>query len=106
VLRDTPYRHCLPWSGGESRLKVVGPHSVNRELRTLRAAFYIAFLWQFLDRNPFGGVKLVKTPDVRPCYFSRSDLEEALSVEESWLKELIVFAVGTGVRQSEMLDLT
>jgi integrase len=89
-----------------ARRKVVGAHSVNRELRTLRAAFNIALRWQYVESNPFGGVKQLRTPEARPCFLTKSDFDRLLSViGEGWLKEMVIFSVSTGVRQSEMLNL-
>lgn len=88
------------------RLRRVSPASVNIELRGLKAAMNVAVRWQLLEQNPFRGSPLVRVPDRTPSYFSKEDLQALLAlIKENWLKELIVFAVLTGMRRGELTNL-
>jgi site-specific recombinase XerD len=80
--------------------------SVNIELRTLKAAFNVALRWRELKTNPFQGIKQVKMPEQQPTYLSKEDFQKLiLIIKENWLKELIIFAVLTGLRRGELVNL-
>jgi site-specific recombinase XerD len=87
------------------REKIVRPVTVNIELRTLRAFFNTALRWKLLESNPFK-VQLVRIPENKPTFLTKQDFQKLLSViEEHWLKEVIVFAVSTGLRRGELVNL-
>lgn len=92
-------------------LRVAGEHSVqpvtvNIELRALKAAMNVAVRWQLLERNPFASVKQLHVPERVPEYFTREQFSKLLeSVNEQWLRDAILFAAGTGMRQAEILNL-
>jgi len=88
------------------RLKDIKPVTVNIELRTLRAAFNTAKRWKLIETNPCDDVKLLKVVAEFPCYFSKADLCSMINViKEQWLKEITIFAVSTGMRRGEILNL-
>jgi integrase len=83
----------------------VKPITINIELRTLRSFFNTAVRWRILDRSPFD-VKLVSVPDSLPTFLTKEDFQKLLSiVEEGWFKEVIIFAVTTGLRRAELTNL-
>ncbi len=87
------------------RLKAIKPVTVNIELRTLRAFFNTAVRWKLLESNPFK-IQLVKVPENRPTFLTKVEFQKLLNViEEQWLKEIIVFAVSTGLRRGELVNL-
>ncbi len=89
------------------RLKRVRPVSVNIEVRQIKAAFQTAVRWKLFEQSPFVDVKECRVPNRAPVFFSKDDFACLLAtVRESWLKELIVFAVLTGMRRGEILNLT
>jgi len=80
--------------------------SVNVEMRALKAAFNTAQRWKLLDANLFEGVSLAEVPERDPLFFSPSDFERLLQcIKENWLKEIVVFAVLTGMRRGELINL-
>jgi integrase len=84
----------------------VSPVTVNVELRALRSIMNVALRWKLLESNPFAGLQLIRVPDVPPAYLSKQDLEKLLNlVNESWLRETILFAVLTGMRRGEIVNL-
>ena len=88
------------------RLKEVSPVSVNVDLRMLRAAFYTALRWKLFEENPFKKVPLLRIPEKEPIYLTKADFQKLLSVvQKAWLKDLIIVATCTGMRQGELLSL-
>ena len=55
------------------RLAEVSPVRVNLEFRTAKAFFQTAVKWEFLEKNPFAGVKQIRIPPRRPAYLSKQD---------------------------------
>ncbi len=88
------------------RLREISPVSVNVELRMLKAAFSTAKRWRMTAQNPFEGVSFARVPEQAPLALSREDFQRLLAcIRENWLKELVVFAVNTGMRRGEILNL-
>jgi integrase len=87
------------------RQKTVKPVTVNIELRTLRAFFNTAVRWKLLDRTPFD-VQLLRIPEAQPTFLTKLDFQRLLNtIKEGWLKEVILFAVSTGLRRGELVNL-
>ena len=88
------------------RLGRVQPVTVNIEVRQIKAAFRTAVRWKMAHQSPFDGVTQCRVPEKPPVYLSRSDFERLLTiVKENWLRELVVFAVLTGMRRGEIVNL-
>ncbi len=98
-----------PWHVDQyktERLKEVSPVSVNVELRALRSICFVALRWRLVESNPFSKVQLVRVPEAEPTYFTKDDFQKFLSlIKEEWFKGLIVFAVVTGMRRAEVINL-
>jgi integrase len=87
------------------RLKEVSAVSVNIELRALKAAMNTAKRWRLTATAP--GVSLVRVPEQAPLSLTVEEFQKLLSIiKEHWFKELVVFAVLTGMRRGELLNLT
>jgi integrase len=88
------------------RLKDISAISVNIELRTLKAALQTAMRWKLVNSNPCSKVQLISIPDAQPNYFKREDFQKLISIiSETWLREIVIFAVLTGLRRGEILNL-
>ena len=88
------------------RLGEVSPASVNVELRMLKSAFSTARRWKLIDSSPFEGIAFAHVPEKAPLFFEIREFQKLVEcVQESWLREVVLFAVLTGMRQGEILNL-
>jgi len=88
------------------RMGEVAPVSLNIEIRTLRALMNVAVRWRLVKTNPFAQVHELALPEITPTYFTRQDFHRLLNSNmDEWLRDIIVFAVLTGMRRGEILNL-
>jgi integrase len=88
------------------RLAAVAPTTVNIELRTLKSAFRMGVRWNMLRKSPLEGLSLARVPERQPAYFSREEFQRLLdAIKEPWLRDVVLFAAVTGMRQGEILSL-
>lgn len=105
-LKDTYQGERLQPKSTKRRLKSVSPVSVNIELRALRAAMNTARRWKLVHSNPFQEVTFADVPEQTPAFFTAADFQALLnSIREGWLREVVLFAVLTGLREGEILHL-
>jgi integrase len=80
---------------------------VNILFRCLRAAFNLALNWGAVAQNPFSKSSIVRVPERIPAHFTREQFKAFLeATKEPMLRDLFAFAVVTGLRQGEILNLT
>jgi len=87
------------------RLKKVTPSSVNRELACLKHLFSKAIEWEYCDVNPVKKVKLLKEPPGRIRYLEDYEIEALLSECSPQIEPMVVVALHTGMRRSELFNL-
>jgi len=88
------------------RLQEVKPVSVNIELRMLKSAFGTALRWKMIVENPCKGVPFAQLPEQSPIFLTPKDFEKLIrKIPEIWFRELVVFAVLTGLRRAEIVNL-
>lgn len=87
------------------RLQSVTPASVNRELACLKHMFTKAIEWGYVKTNPAKGVKLLKEPPGRLRYLRPNEVESLLKACTSHIRPIVVTALNTGMRKSEILRL-
>ncbi len=80
--------------------------TVNKEIRCLTKALSMAFEWGYIEQSPLKGLKLLKEPPERIRYLIKDEYERLLKVSPQYLRDIIVFATGTGMRKSEIFNLT
>jgi integrase len=88
------------------RLKTVSPATVNREVAQLKHMFNMAEQWGlYRGRNPVKGVQFL--PENNLQFRSLSDTEEAALIRccSPYLQDLVRFAINTGLRLGEILNL-
>ena len=104
ILRSITPQHSEKYK--VERLKTSAPVTVNIELRCLRSALNIAKRWNLVESNPFSSLKQCPVPEKSPTFFSKGNLRLLVdSIKVQWLKEIVLFAVMTGMRESEILHI-
>ncbi len=90
----------------------VTPATVNREIGCLRHLFGKAIEWGYVQKNPLKGVKQLKEPPGRVRYLETDEIDKLLSAIDSqseeirgYLKPIVILALHTGLRKSEILGL-
>ena len=85
----------------------VSPHTVNHNLRCMKAFFNRLVAWDMVAKNPCKGVKPLRIDDTIRPYLSREDLQAILTYTSgSQLHDIILFAAMTGLRLSELAGLS
>jgi len=82
-------------------------HPARKDLINLSSAFTYAVKQGFLLENPCRSFKRFKLPEKQPLFYSAIEFELLLKeIKEQDIKDLVVFALHTGLRQMELLTLT
>ena len=85
----------------------VKPATINRELATLKKAFNLARReWEWCTDNPVCRVSMERENNTRDRWLTVDEETRLLNAESPWLRELMLFAVHTGMRMGEILGLT
>lgn len=85
---------------------ILSPVTVNERLSKLKAVFNTAMRWKLITVNPVNGVQFVSVPETTPVFFSREAFQKLISfIKEGWLREVVIFAVLTGMRRGEITNL-
>jgi integrase len=83
------------------------PATLNRELALAKHAYNLGLKeWGWCTENPFCKVKMEKENNARDRVLSYDEQERLLKVCPRWLWEIVIFALNTGARMGEILDLT
>ena len=84
----------------------IGPASLNRELATMKKAFNLAIKeWEWVKDNPVARISMEEENNKRDRWLTDEEEERLLRVCPSWLKELVTFALNTGMRVGEIISL-
>lgn len=85
----------------------VKPATMNRELATLKKAFNLARReWEWCTDNPVCRVSMEKENNSRDRWLTVEEEQRLLPAAVPWLRELLIFAIYTGMRMGEILALT
>jgi integrase len=85
----------------------VKPATINRELTTLKKAFNLARReWEWCSDNPVTRVSMEKENNARDRWLTRHEQARVLAPAAEWLRDIVIFAVNTGLRMGEILALT
>jgi site-specific recombinase XerD len=83
------------------------PATLSRELEVLRHALNLAVReWEWLHRNPFERVRIEKPNNKVERWITPEEEQNLLTASPPWLREIIIVALHTGMRQNELLSLT
>ncbi|NNG27784.1 MAG: site-specific integrase [Ignavibacteriaceae bacterium] len=84
----------------------VSQYTAQKYLAHLRAAFNKALTQGYIRENPLRKINNFKIPETLPKFFSEDEFQSLLKVvEDEDLKDLIIFAINTGLRQMELITL-
>ena len=90
----------------EGRLRDTSPYTARRELAYLSSMFNYAIPKNYLLTNPCKGIKKPRLPEKLPLFFSREEFQVLLTnIHDETMKDIVLFAVNTGLRQMEILTL-
>ena len=93
------YKHKRRKEGASSR-------TVNYELVLMGHAYNLAIKeWEWVRDNPVARVYKERVSNFIERWLTVEEEESLLKVSPNWLKEIIIFAINTGLRQSEILNL-
>ena len=88
------------------RQQGVSPRTVNIELTLLSHAYAIAIReWEWIRENPVKRVAREKVRNYIERWLTHEEEERLLRASPDWLRNILIFAINTGLRQSEILDL-
>ncbi|MDH3973497.1 MAG: tyrosine-type recombinase/integrase [Deltaproteobacteria bacterium] len=88
------------------RSEGASPKTVNHELSLMKHAFNMAMKeWEWAKSNPVCLVSKEREDNFIERWLSLEEEELLLEVSADWLKEIIIFAINTGLRMSEILNL-
>ncbi|HPK54127.1 MAG TPA: tyrosine-type recombinase/integrase [Smithellaceae bacterium] len=84
----------------------VSPRTINYELTTMSHAFNMAIReWGLVSDNPVKKVRKERVSNYIERWLTVEEEKKLLQASPKWLQDIIVFAINTGLRQSEILDL-
>jgi len=90
----------------ENRINTSSVFAARKDLINISSSFNFAVSHKYLAENPCKNIKRFRLPEKQPIFFSELDFELLLAkVDLSDLRDLILFAVNTGLRQMELLTL-
>ena len=88
------------------RAQGAAPKTVNDELTLLSHAYKLAMLeWEWVTDNPVLKITKEKVRNQIERWLTPEEEQRLLAASPPWLQEIILFALHTGMRQSEILNL-
>lgn len=90
----------------QRRLQQAAPATINKELQLVRHAFNLAVReWEWCRENPMHRVSMEPVRNEVDRWLTSGEEERLMAASSPWLREVIVFALNTGMRQGEILNL-
>ena len=83
----------------------VSPATVNRDLAFLKTMFNKAVEWGRLESSPVANVKKFKEPNSKERILNASEMTRLIDAANNHLKPVLIIALNTGMRRSEILSL-
>jgi len=82
------------------------PATINKELANLSHILKTAMRWQYIDRNVVSSVDKMKLANRTPRFLTQEEIEMLIAAAAgSHIHPIIVTAIHTGMRKSELLNL-
>ena len=79
--------------------------TVNREVASLKSILARAVDWEYLEQNPLHGLKFLKEAPIHESYLTDEEAKRLIAVSPPYLRDIIIFALATGMRRSEIFNL-
>jgi|TARA_B100001964_G_C14190098_1_gene580632 integrase len=101
-------RSCISGYKKLRRGQGAKPATINRELAMFSKAFNLAVEeWEWIKDSdkPFSKISYLEEKNERYRWLAEDEEVELLESCPGWLREIIVFALNTGLRQDELLSL-
>jgi integrase len=90
----------------QARMKDVAPATVNREMAVLKHGYFLAERWGLHQgTNPVRLVKFLPENNLKFHTLSEDDERVLLFASPPYLREMILFALNTGLRTSDIFNL-
>jgi len=83
----------------------VSPHTIQKELNTLKHLLGLAVEWEIIPFNPTHRVKSPRLPAGRVRYLQPTELKLLIEACLDWLQPIVAIAASTGMRRSEIVSL-
>jgi integrase len=88
------------------RIEGAAPQTINNETSLMSHAFNLAIKqWEWINDNPLKRVSKEKTRNQVERWLTLDEEEKLLASAPDWLKQIIIFAINTGLREGEILNL-
>jgi integrase len=88
------------------RLKKVNKVTLNIDIRTLKALFNLAIKWEMIKENPCQYVQQYSVNEKEKLNFEDFEIKRVLDlIEDIKYKNIVIFAIYTGCRISEILNI-
>jgi site-specific recombinase XerD len=84
----------------------VSNSTINNEVNCLKCILSRAVEWEYIEKNPLLGLKMLQEPPPIVRYLTSEGAKRLLAVSPQYLREVLVLALGTGMRKSEIFTLT
>ena len=82
------------------------PATINREMALTKHAFNLGLKqWRWCMDNPFCKVKMERENNERDRVLSYDEEERLLNACPKWLRDIVTFALHSGARMGEILEL-
>ena len=105
MLTDISPKHISLYKSLRREEKAA-PKTLNNELILMSHAFNLAIKeWEWVKENPVSKVSKEKVNNLIERWLTLEEEEKLMLVFSTWLREIMVFAIHTGFRQSEILNL-
>lgn len=90
----------------EQRILTSSIYQARKDLICIKSLFNKAILDSYIFSNPCKDIKRFKLPEKQPLFFSEVDFNILVSnIDHKDVKNLVIFASQTGLRQMEMIQL-
>ena len=91
----------------QMRLKEgASPNTANHELTNLSHMLRLAIQWQYIDKNVVSNVKRMRVPEKPTRFLNKGEILRLMeAAKESYIYPIIMTALHTGMRKSELLNL-